>query len=291
MWVLVSQVEPLHPSGPLQVMTFSVPWSQTFSSVALLQVLLEPVQVPEPLPEQPVATRPSIRMAIARMRGGSIGLPGMKRRAFLSLLICTAAWAADWEEVGEADGVKVYRRSLPDRAINSVKGTGIVDAPVHKVALVLLDDAHAPDWVDSLAAARVVRVVHPTEYIEYNHVSMPLVVSDREFVTRVTMQVDAAKKTVTMKSVPADDPLVKKNDAHVRGQLSALYVLESIENGTKTRLSVEVDADPKGSLPAWVVNFFQKDWSRDTIRGIRSQAKKKLDVPKEFTEFLGSVTF
>lgn len=215
----------------------------------------------------------------------------MKRRAFLSLLICSAAWAADWEEVGEADGVKVYRRSLPDRAINSVKGTGIVDAPVHKVALVLLDDAHAPDWVDSLAEARVVRVVHPTEYIEYNHVAMPLVVSDREFVTRVTMQVDAAKKTVTMKSVPADDPLVKVNDARVRGQLSALYVLESIENGTKTRLSVEVDADPKGSLPAWVVNFFQKDWSRDTIRGIRSQAKKKLDVPKEFTHFLGSVKF
>lgn len=215
----------------------------------------------------------------------------MKRLAFLTVLFGLTASASDWEEVGEADGVTVYRRSLPDRAINSVKGTGVVDAPVKQVALVLLDDAHAPDWVDSLAEAKVIRLVSPTEYIEYNHVSMPLVVSDREFVTRVTMQLDPAKKVVTMKSVPAGDGEVKKNDAFVRGQLSALYVLESIENGTKTRLSVEVDADPKGSLPAWVVNFFQKDWSRDTIKGIRAQSKKKLDVPKEFVHFLGRVTF
>lgn len=215
----------------------------------------------------------------------------MKRVGFLVWLLAVPALAGDWEELGEADGVKVYRRSLPDRAINSVKGTGIVDAPVAKVALVLLDDAHAPDWVDSLAEAKVITVVSPTEYIEYNHVSMPLVVSDREFVTRVTMKLDKEKKVVTMQSVPVDHPLVKKNDAYVRGQLSALYVLESIEGGKKTRLSVEVDADPKGSLPAWVVNFFQKDWSRDTIRGIRSQSKKDLKVPAEFSGFLGDVTF
>lgn len=216
----------------------------------------------------------------------------MRRGAFLALILSTVAFAGEWVEVQDSDGVKVYSREQPDRAIKSLRGTGIVDAPVAKVALVLLDDARASEWVDSLAEARVVRMISPSEYIEYNHVSMPLVVSDREFVTRVTMRVDREKRTVLMKSVPGEDPLVKKNDSFVRGQLSALYILESIDGGKRTRLTVEVDADPKGSLPAWIVNFFQKDWSRDTIKGIRMQAKKAdLKPPAEFVEFLAPLDF
>ncbi len=216
----------------------------------------------------------------------------MRPAVFTAVVLSSVALAGDWEQVQDTDGVKVYSRELPDRAIKSVKGTGIVDAPVLKVALVLVDNARAPEWVDSLAEARVVRMISPSEYVEYNHVSMPLVVSDREFVTRVTMKVDREKKTVVIRSVPGEDPEVKKNDSRVRGELSALYVLESIDGGKRTRLSVEVDADPRGSLPAWVVNFFQKDWSRDTIKGIRGQAQKPdLKVPAQFAEFLTPLTF
>ena len=216
----------------------------------------------------------------------------MKRVAAVLFAVARLAFAEDWKEVQDTDGVKVYSRALPDRAIRSVKGTGIVDAPVAKVALVLLDDARAPEWVDSLAEARVVRRVGPAEYIEYNHVSMPLVVSDREFVTRVTMEVDKEKRVVVMRSVPADDSEVKTTAAWVRGALSAVYVLESIDEGKRTRLTVEVDADPKGALPPFIVNFFQKDWSRDTIKGIRAQSKKPdLKAPEEFVEFLAPIDF
>lgn len=215
----------------------------------------------------------------------------MTRLAAFVLVVAPLALADEWKEVQDTDGVKVYSRSLKDRAIKSVKGTGIVDAPVVKVALVLLDDDHAPDWVDSLAEARVVRRVSPTEYIEYNHVKMPLIVSDREFVTNVTITVDREKKTVVMRSVPAAEDEVKKTPAWVRGELSALYVLESIDEGARTRLTVEVDADPKGALPPFIVNFFQKDWSRDTIKGIRSQVKKDLAQPRDFVEFLSTLDF
>lgn len=216
----------------------------------------------------------------------------MRAAVLAGFVFSTLAFAGDWEEIQDTDGVKVYRRDLPDRSINSVKGSGIVDAPVATVALVLLDDARSPEWVDSLTEARVVRMISRSEYIEYNHVAMPLIVSDREFVTRVSMKIDREKKTVVMRSVPVEEPAVKKNANRVRGELSAVYVLESIDSGKRTRLTVEVDADPKGSLPAWIVNFFQKDWSRDTIKGIRSQAKKTdLKPPAEFAEFLADLSF
>jgi hypothetical protein len=54
---------------------------------------------------------------------------------------------------------------------------------------------------------------------------------------------------------------------------------------------VEIESDPKGWLPAWLVNFFQKDWARETIEGIRKQcAKPDLKAPAPFAEFLAQLS-
>ena len=195
-----------------------------------------------------------------------------------------------WEKVGDEAGVAVFRREVPGSAFLAVKGTGVVDAPPRTVALVLLDDARAPEWVDSLAEARVVRVVSPAEYIEYNRAAMPLIVSDRDFVNAVSMSVDTERHAVVIRSVPATDALAPPTRA-VRGVLDATYLLESIDGGKRTRLTVEIESDPKGWLPAWLVNFFQKDWARETIEGIRKQcAKPDLKAPAGFAQFLAQLS-
>src|SRR6185312_8932030 len=119
-----------------------------------------------------------------------------------------AADSNGWEQIADKDGVKVYRRSVPGSRLKSMRGVGIVDAPVRLVALVLLDDPRATEWVDSLAESRVVRVLSPYEYIEYNHVAMPAIVRDREFITRVSLSVSRADATAYIRSVPADDPSI-----------------------------------------------------------------------------------
>jgi hypothetical protein len=205
------------------------------------------------------------------------------------MLLAILLLVAGWEKTGSEAGVEVYRREVPGSAFLAVKGTGIVEAPVRTVALVLLDDARAREWVDSLAEARVVRTLSEVEYIEYNRASMPLVVSDRDFVNRVSMAADQDARTVTIRSIPVEDAAVPKTKA-VRGLLDATYLLEAIDGGKHTRLTVEIESDPKGMLPAFVVNFFQKDWARETIQGIRKQcAKPDLLPPKEFVVFLESL--
>ncbi|HUJ25876.1 MAG TPA: START domain-containing protein [Myxococcales bacterium] len=207
---------------------------------------------------------------------------------WLALLL---AAGAGWEKTGDEAGVTVWRREVPGSKFLAVKGTGVVDAPPRTVALVLLDDDRAPEWVDSLAEARVVRIVSAAEYIEYNRAAMPLIVSDRDFVNTVSMAVDAASHAVVIRSVPTTDALAPPTKA-VRGLLDATYLLEPIDGGKHTRLTVEIESDPKGWLPAWLVNFFQKDWARETIEGIRKQcAKPDLKPPPEFAEFLGQIDF
>src|SRR5262245_44982124 len=128
----------------------------------------------------------------------------------VGLLVATSPGAAragkvgpdGWEQISDKDGVLVYRKSVPGSPLKSMKGVGVVDAPVATVALVLLDDARAPEWVDSLAESRVVRTMNPHEYIEYNHIDMPAICRDREFVTHVMLSSDPARKVGIIRSEP-----------------------------------------------------------------------------------------
>jgi hypothetical protein len=200
--------------------------------------------------------------------------------------------ADGWEQIADKEGVQVYRKSVPGSPLKSMKGVGVVDAPVATVALVLLDDARAPEWVDSLAESRVVRTMSAHEYIEYNHIDMPAICRDREFVTRVMLSSDPARKVGIIRSEPGSDPSIPPNPKRIRGTLASYYELKSIDDGKRTLLSIELHSDPKGWLPAWVVNLFQKDWARITIAGIRKQVKKPdLKTPAEFATYLGELTF
>lgn len=206
------------------------------------------------------------------------------------LLILLCAAAAGWEVAGEAHGVTLFRRDVPGSAFKAVKGTAVIDAPLRKVALVLLDDARAPEWIDHLAEARVVRMISPEEYIDYTRVSLPLPLSDRDFVTDVSMAIDPAAKTLLMRSVPAKDPLVPPRGP-VRALLDGTFLLRAVAPD-RTELTVELMSDPGGWLPAWLVNFFQKDWAVKSIDGIRAQAAKPdLRDPPQFKPLLDQLDF
>jgi hypothetical protein len=45
--------------------------------------------------------------------------------------------------------------------------------------------------------------------------------------------------------------------------------------------------DPKGFIPSWIVNFFQKSWPLHTFEAIRIQAAKPdISMPDEFRDVL-----
>ncbi len=226
------------------------------------------------------------------------------RLAALALLPCatlavlaTRAFAArdadGWEQTDQSDGVTVFRRDDPGSPFHGIRGSGVVDANVATVALVLLDDARAPEWVDSLDEARVVNVISSNEYIEYNHVHMPWPTSDREFLTRVTMGFDAGSRSSQIRSEPVELPGLPPRKGDIRGVLRATYTMTPIDGADgkqSTQLTVEIHSDPGGWIPAFIVNFFQKDWAHETIAGIRAQARKPdLAPPEEFKLWLAQL--
>jgi hypothetical protein len=205
--------------------------------------------------------------------------------AFLSAVPMVRA--DDWKLSGSEKGIEIYRRDVPGSGIIALKGTGTVEAPLWKVASILLDTKRAPQWVDSLDESRVLRRLGLNRYIEYNHIRGPLIIKDRDFVSEVTIDVDPLAKAFALIYRFTDDASVPSMH-HVRGEIVAgSFRATSLEKDKRTELTAELQADPKGSIPKWVVNFFQKNWPRNTFEAIRAQAAKPdITMPDEFADVL-----
>jgi hypothetical protein len=203
------------------------------------------------------------------------------------------AVAADdaWKPVASDRGIEIYRRTVGGGNLVALKGVGVIDAPLWKIASILLDTKRAPEWADSLKESRVLRRLGPTAYIEYNHIGLPFIIKDRDFVSEVQIEVDAAARTFALVYRPAADetPPATRN---VRGEIVAgRFEAVSLESGARTRLTAEMQADPKGLLPTWLVNLFQRNWPVTTFERLRAQATKPdIEMPVEFRDVLAKIT-
>lgn len=184
-----------------------------------------------------------------------------------------------WETMSDDDGIKTYRRDIEGSALVAFKGESIIEASLPKIAQILSDTSKKLEWVAKVKEAKNIQVFNDLERIEYNQTTAPWPVSNRDFVFRAKAEVDKIAKTVTLRIHSVEHPDAPERDCCVRGFLEeSLYVIRVIDS-KRTYLSVEINADPKGSLPKWVVNLFQKSWPRKTIEGIKAQAAKP-EVPE-----------
>src|SRR4051812_29505478 len=206
-------------------------------------------------------------------------LRSFRAAAITVLLLPTAVHADDaqsapWETVGTDDGIAVYRREMPSSPVIAFKGDGIVDAPLARVASVIIDTTRATEWMDSLILAKPLRKISETEYIEYDHFGTPFVLKDRDFVFDTKLEFDPPAKKLTLLMHSVTDPAAPET-SYVRGELiHSSFILISLDHGRKTRVVAEMHCDPKGSVAKWIVNWVQKSWPRATLTALREQVKK-----------------
>jgi NAD(P)-dependent dehydrogenase (short-subunit alcohol dehydrogenase family) len=211
----------------------------------------------------------------------AVAVAAMSTLFALAMLVPAVGLAGDpgaWERVRTEDGIVVSRKEIAGSPFVAFRGEGDVEAPFLAVGNVLVDVPHEKDWIDSVVEARILRKVSDTEYIMYSHLGMPVPLSDRDLVTDVTLTVDPAKKTLTVRMRSVSDPAAPQT-SYVRAELEdSVFVLSSVDGGKRTHAVAEIHCDPKGSVPAWMVNLFQRSWGYKTLTSLRRQSQKPADA-------------
>lgn len=180
-----------------------------------------------------------------------------------------------WNLISNDDGVTTWSQDIPNSRIVAFKGETIMDAPLPKVAAVLDDTSRQLEWVANAMEAKDLAIYNRFERLIYNCTRTPWPLMNRDFVFKTAIELDRSSQTMTVRMKSVADPQHPPREDRVRGWMNnSLYVLTAIDGGKKTRISVEIHADPRGDVPKWAVNLFQKGWPRQTLEGIRRQAAK-----------------
>lgn len=185
-------------------------------------------------------------------------------------------WTQDgWERVDQKEGISVYRKSVAGSSVKGVGGEAMIEAPISKILWVLMDHEHKNDWIDKFKTAFTIEEISPLVHIQYASFDMPFPVTDRDFVYRYEFSVNPEDNAVIVDVKSETHPkATPASSVGVRGEiLSGRYILYP-EGPNRTFVKAEYLADPKGYLPAWVVNLVQKQWPYKTLAGLRRQVAK-----------------
>lgn len=200
------------------------------------------------------------------------------RTLLLALLIALSASnseAGDWEKTGNTEGITTYKRDLPGSAIVAFRGEAVIEEGLPKIVGVLENVERGKEWMADIAESYNIEKIAETDRWDYNRTKTPWPLQDREFVIHtLTRFTKSPEPTLIIEMTSGENPKKAVTPGVVRGKLiDSRFVLRQL-GPKKTHLTCEIQADPKGAIPKWVVNLFQSRWPLETIRGLKKQLLK-----------------
>jgi hypothetical protein len=195
----------------------------------------------------------------------------MKKIIMILLVSCTCIMAyADtaWELKKDKEGIKVYTGSVPNSNIKVVKVTCILDARLSQLTALLLDTKAHEQWVYNTKTSYLVKTISAGHLVYYSEVSMPWPLTNRDIVAEMDITQELATKVMHV-SANAAEHYVPVNEGKVRVTVSKVtWTVTPIGNN---QLSVEYigQADPGGSVPAWLVNSFSTKGPFETFKKLK----------------------
>ncbi|MBM4291601.1 MAG: hypothetical protein FJ138_09255 [Deltaproteobacteria bacterium] len=192
--------------------------------------------------------------------------------AALLLLLPALTHATPWEPLGDIDGVKTERQTKEDSPLFAFRGELTADIPLDVLAATFADPAQRRHWVDRYAEHITLEKTKLTE-IYWIRFSLPPLVSDRDYILNTVAEIDRARGELRAEITSTTHPKAPEGCC-VRAEVQRTFYRFSALSRTQTRLIVEVQTDPKGLLPRWLVNQIQKSWPSKTLNGLVKRARE-----------------
>ena len=165
-----------------------------------------------------------------------------------------------WTEAIYTKKITVYTGQTPNSKLLKIKAVGTLEVALPTLLANLEDVDKATDWTPDLAEKILLEKKNALELVTYSLTNMPWPLFDRSFTLNNKLTFDKEKKhlVVSMHSIEHKKTPLKKRI--VEAQMS--YGIMSFKPLEPKQTYVELVAlvDPKGSIPTWIVNFFQKKW-------------------------------
>jgi hypothetical protein len=174
----------------------------------------------------------------------------------LCLLIASSIFGQyNWKLSKDKDGIKVYQSDLKNSNFKSIKVECILEGNYDKLINILSNVSHHKDWVYNNKTAYIIKSVSANEYYYYSESSIPWPMSNRDALVHVKINKDSLNRSLSINEVSEPNYIPEKSGI-VRVPSSTVNWYVTMPTNNTVNIIYTFDAEPGGSVPAWIVNMF-----------------------------------
>lgn len=188
-------------------------------------------------------------------------------------LVSSVTGQYDWKLSKVKDGISVYQSGVKHSNYKSIKVECTMEGNYDKLIAVLNNVNGQKDWVYNNKAAYIIKRINPHELYYYSETSLPWPMSNRDAVVHLKMDKDSLNRFLNILAVSVPDYIAEKS-GKVRVTRSTISWNVTMPTAKTLRISYIFEADPGGSLPAWVVNMFADKGPYESFKKLGEILKK-----------------
>ncbi len=179
----------------------------------------------------------------------------------------------DWKLCKVKDGISVYQSAVKYSNYKSIKVECTFDGTYDKLIAVLNNVNGHKDWVYHNKTAYIVKQVNPYEFYYYTEASLPWPMSNRDAIVHLKMNRDSLNRFLKITSIGVPDYIAEKS-GKVRVTKSTVSWNVTMPTTKTINIVYIFEAEPGGSLPAWVANMFVDKGPYETFKKLGEILKK-----------------
>lgn len=180
---------------------------------------------------------------------------------------------SSWRLVRDGEGIRVFTRDVAGSDMDEFRAVTVLPARIEVVSEIMRDGTAYVKWMADCIEARIVKSAGPDTLYIYHATNAPWPVADRDVVVMTRVERDYSRGVFTAHLDSIDNGLVPRRPDRVRmTKLRGRFELRVIDR-ERTGITYTVLADPAGSIPASVTNFFARNNPHTTLRGLGRMVK------------------
>ncbi len=178
-------------------------------------------------------------------------------------------------DVETKDGITVWKVPTANSAVVGFKAQAVLSAPINAVVGTIMDTPNASEWIPNTG---FIQMIDRSEFSQgkaklYYLIDMPFPLADRDLVINSKMSKNPSGIIRIDNQIASDSRYPAKPGVVRINQYTGSWLLEPLGN-SKTRVTLQGDADPGGAIPIWATNLFVTKQPTDMLKNMREQVKK-----------------
>jgi hypothetical protein len=175
-----------------------------------------------------------------------------------------------WILKKDKEGIKISTRQSGRSGFNDIKVEMDLPGNIGQLAAILSDVDKYSLWSYSTKKSVLIKKVAVNKFIYYSEISAPWPVTNRDLYAVLEINTDSAFHLLKVISISDKNYGPPRNDFVRIPYSKGVWDVTTVSNNA-IHLNYVLEADPGGSVPAWILNLFSTKGPLETFKNLKTK--------------------